>query len=87
MTIGYPLRLLGAIALVMAAAASTAAAGPKSKPVIRDHRDGAWQPKPGGPYRPGYNKHGEKPIVRDHRQEAWQPKCGRYACDRPWPRH
>ena len=42
-------------------------------------RAGAWQPKPGGYYRPGYNKHGEKPVVRDHRQEAWQP--------RPRPRH
>jgi len=85
---GYSLRLLGGVALIMAAAATTdATAQPQSKPVVRDHRDGAWQPKPGGYYRPGYSKHGEKPIVRDHRQEAWQPKCGRYARDRPRPRH
>jgi hypothetical protein len=84
MTIGHSRGLVGGIALILATGAfvvaSTAAtARPKSTPVVRDHRAGAWQPKPGGYYRPGYNKHGEKPVVRDHRQEAWQP--------RPRPRH
>jgi hypothetical protein len=92
MTISHSRGLAGGIALMLAAAASVVAitaatAQTQSKPVVRDHRPGTWQPKPRGAYRPGYNKHGEKPVVRDHRQEAWQPKCGRHACDRPRPRH
>jgi hypothetical protein len=92
MTIGNPLGFVGGIALLLAAgalaAATTAAmAQPgSSRPVVRDHRSGAWQPVPRGHYRPGYDKD-NPPTVRDHRSEGWQPKCGRYACDRPRPRH
>ncbi len=85
MIVGYSVRLLCGVALIVAAAAVTTATA-RQRPVIRDHRPGGWQPKPSGPHRPGhpgYNKPGEKPIVRDHRKDAWKPKCGRYSCDRP----
>ena len=87
MIVGYPLRLLVGAALILAAAATTATMAQSSRPVVRDHRSGGWQPKPGGAYRPGYNKHGEKPVVRDHRSDAWQPKCGRYSCNHPRHEH
>jgi hypothetical protein len=79
MTIGHSRGLAGGIALILAAGASVVAstaatAQSQSKPVIRDHRSGEWQPRPRGYYRPGYNKHGEKPVIRDHRQDAWQPR-------------
>lgn len=80
MIIGYSVRLLCGVALIVAAAAVTTATARQQRPVIRDHRPGGWQPKP--------NKPGEKPVVRDHRKDAWKPKCGRYSCDKPWrPNH